>query len=127
MKKTQIRVFMNKFFANFVKEERISNNSLLDAVERVEKGLIDADLGGGVIKQRIARPGQGKSRGYRSIILFRTGERAFFIFGYSKKDMDNISDIELKTYKKLALRLSKYSDRDINEFVKIGVFIEVKH
>lgn len=60
-KASPLRVFKSKLFSRFAKQEKISDASLVESVERAEKGLIDADLGGGVIKQRIARPGRGKS------------------------------------------------------------------
>jgi len=74
-----------QLFGRFARKEKISAAALLEAVERAEKGLIDADLGGGVIKQRIARPGAGKSGGLRSVVLYRQGERAFFRVRLSQK------------------------------------------
>ena len=64
-----MRVFKNAWFGRFARNRKISEEVIWDAVDRAEKGLVDADLGGGVIKQRIARPGEGKSKGYRSIVL----------------------------------------------------------
>ena len=72
-----MRIFKSKRFARFARKERISDGKLCKAVKDAERGLIDADYGGGVIKQRIARPNEGKSGGYRSIILFRRGRRSF--------------------------------------------------
>ena len=63
-----MRIFRNAWFGRFARKERITDAALLDAVSRVERGQIDADLGG-VIKQRVARPGQGRSGGYRTIVL----------------------------------------------------------
>ena len=74
-----MRVFKNAWFGRFARKEGISAAALWDAVGRAERGQVDADLGGGVIKQRIARPGEGRSKGYRSIVLFLKGERAFFV------------------------------------------------
>ncbi len=67
------RFFANRWFAKFAAKEKISDATLADAVRRAESGLIDADLGSGLIKQRIARQGRGKSGGYRSILIFRSG------------------------------------------------------
>ena len=66
-----MRVFKTKGFARFARRERISDANLGEAVRRAERGLVDADLGGGVIKQRVARPGQGKSGGYRVLVAYR--------------------------------------------------------
>lgn len=60
-------------------------------MHRVEAGLIDADLGSGLIKQRIARQGRGKSGGYRSILIVRSGERAIFVFAFAKSDKPVLS------------------------------------
>ena len=74
LERVGLRVFKNAWFGRFARKDKISADLLWEAVERAERGLIDADLGGGVIKQRIARPGAGKSKGYRSIVIYRKGE-----------------------------------------------------
>ena len=79
-----MRLFKNKPFSRFARKAKLSDTALREAVGRAERGLIDADLGGGVIKQRIAREGAGKSSGFRTIILFRAGERSFFVHGFAK-------------------------------------------
>ncbi|KYC36279.1 hypothetical protein WA1_41880 [Scytonema hofmannii PCC 7110] len=84
-----MRIFKNAWFERFARKERLTDEALYAAVTRASKGLVDADLGGGIIKQRIARQGQGKSGGYRSIIIFRSGDKAFFVYGFSKSDLDN--------------------------------------
>lgn len=98
---------------------------LCEAVTRAEKGLIDADLGSGVIKQRIARQGQGKSSGYRSIIIFRSGDKAFFVYGFPKNNRDNISKDELKAFKKAAKELLKLSNEDLTALISKGSMTEV--
>ncbi|MEQ9643743.1 MAG: type II toxin-antitoxin system RelE/ParE family toxin [Alphaproteobacteria bacterium] len=108
-----MRVFKTKPFARFANAERIADAALLDAVRRAEAGLIDADLGGGVIKQRIARSGQGKSGGYRSIVLFRRGDLAYFVYGFPKNSRDNLRRDELKGFRRLADRMLGFDDRAI--------------
>lgn len=85
-----MRIYKSKWFVRFAKKEHIADAKLFEAIENAEKGLIDADYGDGLIKQRIARAGEGKSGGYRSIILFRKGERSIFVYGFAKSDQDNI-------------------------------------
>lgn len=97
-----MRIFKNKAFIRFARKARMTDAVLCDAIERAERGLIDADLGGGVIKQRVARPGSGKSGGFRTIVLFRTQARAFFVHGFAKNEQDNIRDDELAAFKMLA-------------------------
>lgn len=84
------RVFMSKSFHRFARNCGIDDASLLDAVQRAEDGLVDADLGSGVIKQRIARSGQGKSGGFRAIVFLRRGKRAVFVHGIEKSAQSNI-------------------------------------
>jgi hypothetical protein len=72
---------VTKSFWRFQRKEGIKDAALSNAVERAERGLIAADLGGGLIKQRVARPGEGRSGGFRTIIAYRSGQRAFFVFG----------------------------------------------
>ena len=94
-------------------------------VERAERGLIDANLGGGVIKQRIARPGAGKSKGYRSIVIYRKGEKAFFVYGFPKSELGNIRDDEEEQFKKAAKSILALSDDQIRQLIENGQFEEV--
>ena len=98
----EMRIFLNKPFQRFVRKEGIQDVDLCQAVARAERGLVDADLGGGVIKQRIARPGEGRSGGFRSIILYRTQERSFFVYGFAKNRRGNIDRSELIDLRALA-------------------------
>ncbi len=120
-----MRVFKNAWFERFARKEKISAESLLDAVERAENGLIDADLGGGVIKQRIARPGAGKSSGYRSIVIYREGKKAFFVYGFPKSNLGNIRDDEVEQFKKAAKSILALSDNQIRKLIESGQFEEV--
>ena len=99
---------------------------MCEAVSRAENGQIDADLGGGVIKQRIARPGQGKSRGYRTIILFRRAERAVFIYGFPKSKQANISADEEEQFKEAAKYVLSLTGKQLAQLIGRGDFVEVK-
>jgi hypothetical protein len=121
-----MRVFKNKHFSRFAKKERISDKMLCKAVQDAEQGTIDADLGGGVIKQRIARPNEGKSGGYRAIIIYKQAERSFFVYGFAKKDQDNISKDDEKAFKEAAKILLAYSDSELDAIVSKGVFEEIE-
>lgn len=90
-----MQVYVTKTFRRFQRKERIDDPALRLAIERAEVGLIDADLGQGVIKQRVARPGQGRSGGYRTIIAYHSGDRAVFLFGFAKSALSNIDDATL--------------------------------
>jgi hypothetical protein len=94
-----MKVYATKTFRRFQRKEGISDAALVETIDRAEAGLIDADLGGGLIKQRIARPGQGKRGGYRSIIAYRATERSVFLYGFGKNERDNIGGDELARWK----------------------------
>jgi hypothetical protein len=97
----------------------------MEAILRAEKGLVDADLGGGVVKQRVARKGQGKSGGYRTIILYRTQERAVFVYGFAKSDRDNIDEDEAVQFKKAAAHVFGLTEEQLAKLVDQGQFSEV--
>lgn len=120
-----MRVFKNAWFERFARKEKISAEALWDAVERAEQGQIDADLGGGVIKQRIARPGGGKSKGYRSIVLYRKDDKAFFVFGYPKSEQDNIREDEEAQFKKMAKQVLALTDEQLQLLIDNSQFEEV--
>jgi len=122
-----LRIFKSKWFVRFAEKERIADAKLCEAVENAEKGLIDADYGGGLIKQRIARPGEGKSGGYRSIILFRKGERSFFVYGFAKSDRDNIDESDERDFKELAAALLNAADDQLADLVESGRYREVQY
>jgi hypothetical protein len=120
-----VRIFQNKAFLRFAKKAGIGDAVLCEAIRDAERGLIAADLGGGVIKQRIARPGQGKSGGFRTLIVFRAGARAFFVHGFAKNEKDNFGQDELVALKKLAAALLAYDDKAIARVVASGTLAEV--
>ncbi len=96
------------------------------AVANAEEGLIDADLGSGVIKQRIARENEGKSGGFRSIVLFRSGDKAFFVYGFLKSAQGNIRKGELKGFRKLSNEMLGYDKTAIDKALNSGAIVEVK-
>lgn len=98
-----------------------------EAVERAATGLIDAELGSGLIKQRVARQGQGRSGGYRTIIALHVGDRAFFLHCFAKSDRANISDAELRSLREIAAHWLNTSPALIESELKAGRLLEVKH
>ena len=122
-----MRIFRNQWITKFAKKHKSSDSELIEAVERADDGLIDADLGGGVIKQRIARQGQGRSGGYRSLIFFRHGERAFFMTAFAKNDRENITDKELAELKKAAAIILAMTETDIEQAKSNGTSRRYSH
>jgi hypothetical protein len=97
-----VRIFKAKTFARFTRRERISDVSLGAAIKEAERVMVNADLGSGLIKLRIARPGHGKRGGYRVLIAFRSKLRAVFLFGFAKSELDNVDDTQLATLRETA-------------------------
>jgi hypothetical protein len=120
-----LRIFVTRWFVRFARRERIAHADLREAVRRAERGLLDADLGGGVIKQRIARAHEGKSGGFRSIVLFRKGDRAFFVYGFAKSARATIPPDELLGFKRLAAEMLSYDDAALAKAVAGGALEEV--
>lgn len=96
-----MRIFKTKTFARLARRQAITDDNLVEAVERAGRGLIGANLGGGVIKQRVARPGEGRSGGHRLLLAYRASERAVFLYGFAKNERDNIDGDELLTLRDL--------------------------
>jgi len=120
--RSSVRIFKNRWFTKFAKDEGISDEKLCKAVKDAENGLIDADYGGGVIKQRIARPHEGKSGGYRSIIFYCRGDKAFFVYGFPKNAQNNITMADVKEYKELAKITFALSDDKLEKLIQTGAF-----
>ena len=121
-----VRIFKTRALARFTKREAISDESLVVAIETARRGLIDADLGGGLIKQRVARAGQGKRGGFRMLIGFRS-DRAIFLFGFAKNERENIDDKQLTTLREIVASWFAADDKKIAQALKDGLLIEVKH
>ncbi|MGB5733044.1 MAG: type II toxin-antitoxin system RelE/ParE family toxin [Thiohalocapsa sp.] len=122
-----MRIFKNAWFARFARKQKIRDGMLREAILRAEQGLIDADLGSGVIKQRVARPGQGRSGGYRTLILYRQTHRAFFVYGFAKSQQANISGGEEIAFKKAARHVLELTDEQLSALIQTGQFSEVEH
>jgi hypothetical protein len=108
-----VRIFKTKWMVRYARRERIADSSLREAIERAGRGSIDADLGGGIIKQRVARQGQGRSGGYRMLIAYRAGTRAVFLYAFAKNERDNIDPDELLEWREIGTLWLAKSERDI--------------
>ena len=121
-----MQTFMTKAFARFADREGLEDAALCEAVWRARRGLIDADLGGGVIKQRIARKGGGRSGGFRTIVLFRRSELAFFVYGFAKSSRENLRRNELETFRLLADEYLTLDRMGLAAARAVGAIVEVK-
>ncbi len=120
-----MRTFRTKPFGRFAAREGIENVTLCEAVKRAAKGLIGADLGGGVIEQRVARQGQGRSGGFRVIVAFRRGHRAFFVHGFAKSERENLRPRELTALRSLADEMLGLDDPGLEAMLANGTIGEV--
>lgn len=122
-----MRVFKTKWFSQWMKKSEVNDRDLIRAVQEMEQGLIDADLGQGVYKKRVAIKGRGKSKGVRTIIAYQQHNNAFFIYAFEKKDKANMNEKERKALKLLGDELLAYGEKTINKALKAGELIEVDY
>ena len=122
-----MRVFKTRLFARWADKEGVSDAALCAAVGEMGRGLIDANLGGHVFKKRVGIDGRGKRGGVRTLLALRTGDRAFFLFGFAKNERANLSDKELEALKRLAPQLLGYGARELRDAVSAGKLYEVEN
>ncbi|MBA4369452.1 MAG: hypothetical protein C0403_17640 [Desulfobacterium sp.] len=121
-----MKKLMTKHFAKWAKKQNIPISELSNALNEVENGIYEADLGGNIIKKRIRFQGRGKSGSGRTIICYNFANRMFFIHGFAKNEKSNLSSKELHAFKELAKVLFSISDEKLKLAIKNGNFIEVK-
>lgn len=118
-------VYRTRWFDRWAHKEGIVASSLCAAVREMMAGLFDADLGGGLFKKRVARPGQGKSRGFRTLVATNKGDRWFFVFGFPKSKRTNIDQNEEEALKKLASFLLSITDDALDKAIEYEDLLEV--
>ena len=118
-------VYKTRWFERWARKVGVAMSSLCAAVQEMTAGLIDADLGGGLVKKRIGRPGQGKSGGYRTLVATNKGNRWVFVFGFPKNARSNIDKDEAEALKKLAAHLLSLTPQALGKAVSAGELMEV--
>lgn len=118
-------VYQTRWFDRWARKEGLAASSLCAAVHEMKSGLIDADLGGGLVKKRIGRPGQGKSGGYRTLVATNMGSRWVFVFGFPKNERSNIDKDETEALKKLAAHLLSLTPQAVVKAELAGELIKV--
>jgi len=121
-----MQAFKTKVFAKWADGEGLGDELLASAVAEMEQGLIDVRLGGLVVKKRVALPGRGKRGGARTLVAFRQGDKAFFIYGFAKNERANVSNKELRALKMLAKELMNYAAAALTKAMKAGELIELE-
>jgi hypothetical protein len=121
-----MRIFKIKAFSKWATFVGLSDAALRDAVNEMEQGLIEADLGGFVVKKRVALGGRGKSGGARTLVAYKSGSKAIFVYGFAKNVRTNIKVDELKALKRYAHELMSYDDKALSMAWKAGELVEVE-
>ena len=124
---TNIRVFKTRLFDRWASREGVTDEALLTAVDEIERGLVDARLGGHLVKKRVAIGSRGKRAGVRTILAYKQGDRVFFLDGFAKKDKDNVSVDALRELKRRAVRWIGYNEAEIKYHIDNGRVMEVKN
>lgn len=118
-------IYTTRWFGRWAHKQGVRTSSLCAAVAEMAKGLFDADLGGGLFKKRIARAGQGKSGGYRTLVATNKADRWFFVYGFPKNERRNIDDDEKEALKKLAAHLLSLTAPAVSKAKEAGELFEV--
>jgi len=121
------QVFKTRTFIRWIRKVGITDNVLSKAVDEMARGLIDADLGGGIVKKRLAIPGQGKRGGVRTIVATKKEDRWVFLFGYTKNERTTIEAGELKALQELAKEYLEFDACQIRRAVEKGVLTEIDY
>lgn len=110
-----------------MRKTELTDRALCDAIVEMEKGLLDADLGGDVVKKRVPLPGRGKSGSVRTLIATNKDNRWFFIFGFAKNERQNVSARELDALQNIAADLLKLSSKELDAHVETKALLEICH
>lgn len=121
------RTFITRHFQRWMRKTDVTEAALCHAVFEMSQGLIDADLGGGIVKKRVPVAGRGKRGGTRTLVATNKGKRWFFVFGFAKNERDNISDAELNALQHLATELLAYEPEQLRLAVEDGALQEICH
>ncbi|MFZ2653179.1 MAG: type II toxin-antitoxin system RelE/ParE family toxin [Burkholderiaceae bacterium] len=121
------RVFKTRYFSRWMRKTELSDSALCAAVSEMATGLIDADLGGGVVKKRVALPGRGKSGSARTLVATHQGSRWFFVFGFEKNERANISAKEVEAVQRIAADLFRLDSSELDAHVASGALKEICH
>lgn len=118
-------IYKTRWFDRWAKKQRLSATALCEAVQEMDAGLYDADLGSGLFKKRIGRPGEGKRGGFRTLVATNKGDRWIFVFGFPKNERSNIDKDEQEALKKLAIYMLSLTLPAIGKAESDGELMEV--
>lgn len=121
------RAFKTRNFSRWMRKTALTDSALCSAVTEMAEGLIDAELGGGIVKKRVGLAGRGKRGGARTLVATNNGNRWFFLYGFEKSDRANITDDELEALKEIAEQLLARTGKQLDEAVRDGSLQEIFH
>ena len=121
------RVFRTRTFSRWMLKNGLTNTALLQAVDEMMHGLVDADLGGHVFKKRVALPGRGKRGSSRTIVATQLDDRWFFLVGFNKNEQANLDKGELKLLQELGQSLLAASETALADALRYGELLEVTY
>ena len=121
-----MRIFTTRAFSRLDVAGELSDTDLIAAVAEMNDGLWDANLGGQLYKKRVALAGRGKSGGARTLVAFKSDDKAFFMYGFAKNQRSNITAKEKQALKRMAGELLGYSDKQLRQALGHGTFIEIE-
>lgn len=121
-----VGVFVTRWFNRWARKEGILDRSLCRAIDEIERGLIDANLGGNLYKKRVAAPGRGKRGSHRTLVAFKSGDKSFFVYGFAKNKKDNIDNDEKRAFKALAKEYFDLGDNELKKALDNGRFRQLR-
>lgn len=121
------RIFKTRYFSRWMRKTELTDEALRLAVEEMHQGLIDADLGGGVVKKRVALAGRGKRSGARTLVATNKGRRWFFVYGFEKNDRANIFADELQALQLIAVELLSTTESKLSRALADGALQEISN
>ena len=114
-----------KWFNKWAKKQKISDARLLRAIEDMQNNLSSVNLGGGLFKVRVASGNVGKSSAYRTIVVYREDDRAVMVYGFMKKEQENLSPDELKNFKILSKDILRLNNGLLTRAIEENVFVKI--
>lgn len=120
-----VRVLKNRGFARAANKDGLTDEALRAAAAEIEAGLIDARLGGFLLKKRVGKGGRGKRGGFRVIAAYRRQDRLIFLYLFAKNERDNITDKERVALSEIGDEYMRLSTSTLDELVSKGVLTEV--
>lgn len=120
-----MKIYKTRLFAKWAKKNKVIDHALVQALEEVSQGLVDAALGGALYKKRVPTSGRGKRSSFRTILVYQAGSAAFFVYGYAKNAKSNLTEKEQYLLRKLADELLSYNSQQLLKLTKQDELVQI--